>query len=61
VAANPDDWAAKYYLAGAEACEGKSGEAMKQGMNCPALAKPLWQVQGTAEDNQVRRHRNSSH
>jgi len=90
VAANPDDWAAMFYLAGAEACQGKSAEsaatldkvrdtfrpyfaaelrgvggaAMKQGMNCPALAKTLWQVQETAEDNQFRREqreRNSSH
>jgi len=75
------DWAAMFYLAGAEACQGRSaeaaatlenvrdtfrpyfaaelrnegGQAMRAGMNCPALAKTLWQIQLTAEDNQFRR------
>lgn len=90
VAGNPDDWAAMFYLAGAESCQGKAseaaatldkvrdtfrpyfsaelreqaGQAMRAGMNCPALAKTLWQIQETAEDNQFRREqreRNNSH
>lgn len=81
VTANSDDWAAMFYLAGAEACQGKAagaaatldkvrdtfrpyfaaelrdqgGQAMRAGMNCPALAKTLWQIQEAAEDNQFKR------
>ena len=29
--------------------------ALRAGMNCPLLAKTLWQIQGTAEDNQFKR------
>lgn len=28
---------------------------LNAGMNCPLLAKTLWQIQGTAEDNQFKR------